>query len=92
MANRNTADAKIIRSILNEFQLERTIYLICCLASFIFLFVCAILLLVYSDNWLMALGMFGSTGVITFTTGQIFRIYTVTLDYLIKMRENSNGN
>lgn len=83
------------REITNIFKLERYVYIACCGIAVALLFVCAIRLLQKSDTDYVGLGaLFGSGGLITFSTGRLILMWSKILDYILAVKKEAidNGN
>ncbi|MFD1874495.1 hypothetical protein [Hymenobacter bucti] len=83
MSPQNDLDLKIdaIGKLLNLFKLERLIYAIVTIISLIVLLSCAIFLLKDHDS-AKAIGLFGSSGAITFTLGRLLKMWNDALNIL----------
>jgi hypothetical protein len=66
-----------VRQLLDLFRLERMVYLGTTLLALAILIVSAVILLVKDqlNSPLIATGLFGSSGLITFTTGRLLRMW-----------------
>jgi hypothetical protein len=69
--------AEYVERLLASTKIERFSYLVICVASAIFLLVCAVISVVRNHGDItVAISLFGSSGVITYTAGQIMRVWT----------------
>ena len=80
------------KQLLSMFNMERWVYVIATLLSVVFLLVCAVILLM-SGQWVVALGMFGASGVISFTTGRLLTVMTRMTDIVFDLakRKETHG-
>lgn len=61
-----------IKDLIDTFKIDRYIFLFLSIFSFLFLMVCAVILLVSDESkFAYVLGMFGSSGVIAYTANRI---------------------
>jgi hypothetical protein len=76
-----------ISRLLHLFQLERIIYVIVTLLSLLVLLSCAIYLLATkgSSDTAPVIGLFGSSGAITFTLGRLLRMWNDAMKILMPM-------
>ena len=79
-----------IKELLEVFRFERIVYLTINIVSFIVLISSAILLLLKNtDSPIEVLGLFGSSGGITYSTGRLLRMWSEALKILSPI---SKGN
>ena len=69
---------RLAKELLSVFRMERMAYLIATLLALVFLVVVATVLL-FRESYAMALGMFGSSGVIAYSIGQLLRMWNQVL-------------
>lgn len=69
---------RLAKELLTVFQMERIAYLIATLVALTFLIVFATVLM-FRESYVMALGMFGSSGVIAYCLGQLLRMWNQVL-------------
>jgi hypothetical protein len=69
----NRIDA--IGKLLALFKLERLIYVIVTLLALIVLLTCAVYLLMRNGETTIVIGLFGSSGAITFTLGRLLKMW-----------------
>src|SRR4029077_5209925 len=86
MPSQDDLNSKVdaIGRLLNLFKLERLIYVIVTLISLLVLLSCAIYLLVTkgSTDTAPVIGLFGSSGAITFTLGRLLRMWNDAMNIL----------
>jgi len=68
-----------IKALLEAFKYERIVYLAVTILSLIVLFVCGISLLLKGESITSVIGMFTSTGAITFTAGRVLSMWNEAL-------------
>jgi hypothetical protein len=68
----------VAKELLTVFKMERLAYMAATLLAVTFLLVVATILL-YRESYVMALGMFGSSGVIAYSIGQLLRMWNQVL-------------
>lgn len=68
----------IAKELLTVFKMERMAYLTSTLLAVMFLFVFATILLI-RESYILALGMFGASGVIAYSVGQLLRMWNQVL-------------
>lgn len=79
-----------IGQLLEMFKMERLVYLIVTLISVIVLLTCAVVLLwKRSANYVEIIGLFGSSGGITYSTGRLLRMWS---DAIRILRPQSKGD
>lgn len=85
----NKIDA--IGKLLNLFKMERFIYVIVTLISLVVLLSCAVFLLITKGTSDIApvIGMFGSSGAITFTLGRLLKMWSDAMRILSPIADNS---
>ena len=72
-----------IKQLLNLFKLERTVYLIITVSSLLVLLICAIVLICKSAVGTAELiGLFSSSGGITYSTGRLLRMWSEAIRIL----------
>ena len=69
---------KVAKELLGVFKLERMAYMATTLLAVAFLLVVATVLL-FRESYIMALGMFGASGVIAYSIGQLLRMWNQVL-------------
>jgi len=78
-------DIDNIKELVKLFLPERIIFGVFTIISFIILIACAIIMVYQdSDKTVFIIGLFGSTGVITFTSGKILKMWSDSIDLLKK--------
>ena len=80
----NGLDTKVeaIKSLLDAFKYERIVYLIVTVISLFVLFGCALYLIFTNQSIAAVIGMFGSSGAITYTAGRVLRMWSEALRIL----------
>ena len=68
----------VAKELLAVFKMERLAYMTTTLLAVTFLLVIAIILL-FRESYIMALGMFGASGVIAYSIGQLLRMWNQVL-------------
>jgi hypothetical protein len=82
-------DIDKIKELVKIFRPERIIFGTFTVLSFIILISCAIIMIVQdSENIASIIGLFGSTGVITYTSSKILKMWSDSIDFINK---NKNG-
>ncbi len=77
------------------FKTERMVYLIITLISVVVLIGTAISLIVKSesqDNTIEIIGLFGSSGGITYSTGRLLKMWSEAMQLIQKVIEQKDGN
>lgn len=72
-----TSKVDDIGKLLKYFHLERIVYLISTITSFIILIACALVLIIkQEEDYTSIFGLFGSSGVISYTASRLLRMWT----------------
>jgi len=74
------------------FKMERVVYLIITLVSVIILIATAVSLIISSDdqeNTIAIMGLFGSTGGITYSTGRLLKMWSEAMDLIKGVLQNA---
>lgn len=84
--------AEYVERLLASTKIERYSYLVICIASAIFLLSCAVISLVRDrGDMALVISLFGSSGVISYTAGQIMRVWTDAMK-LVMPRTSGGDN
>ena len=82
-----------IGKLLKYFHPERIAYLITTVASFIILITCAFVLIIkQSEDYASIFGLFGSSGVISYTASRLLRMWTDAVKMLSEDKKNGKSN
>jgi len=69
---------KVAKELLAVFRMERIAYLVTTLAAVLFLLVVATIL-VFKESYVLSLGMFAASGVITYSIGRLLHMWNQIL-------------
>jgi hypothetical protein len=69
-----TRRLRLAKELLGVFKMERIAYLVTTLIAIVFLLSAAIILM-SKESYVMALGMFGASGVIAYTIGRVLQMW-----------------
>lgn len=77
----------LVRGLVDIFKVEKWLYNLTTVLSFLFLFICAIVMLArgFCENIYLVYGMFGSSGVIALTSGRLLKMWNDVIKFV---REN----
>lgn len=84
---------KAIKEMVALFKMERVVYLIITLVSVIILIATAVSLILASDdqnNTIAIMGLFGSTGGITYSTGRLLKMWSEAMDLIKGVLQNAD--
>ncbi len=70
-----------VEKLIQMFRPERMVLMAITITSTVFLLVCAGFLM-FRENYVMAIGLFGSTGALTYTTGRLLSMWQDVLRIL----------
>ena len=83
---------KAIKDLLGLFRLERLVYVIVTLVSVLILMSCAVLMLFKEDNDpQLAIGLFGGSGGILYTSGRLLKMWSDALRMLGTVTEEESS-
>jgi hypothetical protein len=83
-----------LKQLLQMFKVERMVYLGMTVAALVILLTCAVILLVKElpNAAVVGTGLFGSSGLITFTTGRLLRMWQQAFTAILGiMEDRSHG-
>jgi len=83
---------RAIKEMVALFKMERVVYLIITLVSVIILIATAVSLIMASDdqeNTIAIMGLFGSTGGITYSTGRLLKMWSEAMDLIKGVLQNA---
>jgi protein-S-isoprenylcysteine O-methyltransferase Ste14 len=79
---------RVAKELLAVFKVERMAYITATLLAVVFLLVVAVILM-SRESYVMALGMFGSSGVIAYSIGQLLRMWNEVLKIIFGPAEGA---
>jgi hypothetical protein len=83
--------ADYVERILAATRVERYVYLCICGASAVFLLICAVtMMLQHHGDFSTILPLFGSTGVITYSSSQIMRVWSDAMKLVLPAGKDDN--
>lgn len=83
-----------VRQLLDIFRMERTVYVVVTLIALLVLLACAVFLIFVrstSDSIAVGLGLFGSSGAITFTVSRLLTMYNQAFRVVFESKGRTNG-
>lgn len=73
---------KAIKDLLGLFRLERLVYVTVTLVSVLILMSCAVIMLIRGNDPALAIGLFGGSGGILYTSGRLLKMWSDALRLL----------
>ena len=83
----------LVRGLVEIFKVEKWLYNVTTILSFLFLLTCAIIMITkgFCENVNLVYGMFGSSGVIALTSGRLLKMWNDVIKFVSENYKSKNG-